>query len=470
MFSLASALFFLQARSVLAEEVEQAGSSVDFSAVPLSVATQGNSGNFGRYDVLRVLANPALLANQPTTWEVGFSDQTMLGFGKNVWGLVGAWAGPSMALGTPGAAVVVSGSTSLVSVEELDVFGAPTGTEVTAGGLQFGGAGMVSWGFASVGLGLRFARASLDGLPDRVSGLDGVLLDAGFAVALGYVEIGASFRGLGLTNAGPEDLDVGVGIPMDFWWFPTSVLGVQVYDITNETCIGGGMEMLLSKYFILRSGAVFQDITTIRGGFTVPVKDFALDYAFLLEPGGSLDHLFAVRYLMGKAERITLKNKWDKLSKARRAKRKGAASPSFVFGAAGATTLAVGAFEPIGGSATDAAVIADLFRNEIVKGQAFSVVEKSNMDKILQEQAFQQTGCTSQECAVKLGKILNVKLLVVGSFGKMLGQYVINVRVIDVETAQAVYSDVLQIDDAKDVAAGVQTLATRLTAAVKKGK
>jgi len=68
---------------------------------------------------------------------------------------------------------------------------------------------------------------------------------------------------------------------------------------------------------------------------------------------------------------------------------------------------------------------------------------------------------------VKLGKILNVKYLVVGSFGKALDQYVLSLRVIDVETAKAVYSDESYGANIQEVRTGITTMASNLTKAVQ---
>jgi TolB-like protein len=133
-------------------------------------------------------------------------------------------------------------------------------------------------------------------------------------------------------------------------------------------------------------------------------------------------------------------------------------------------TMAVSTFDPQGVSATDAAVVSDMLRNQLIKEGAFNLVEKANMDKILGEQAFQQTGCTTSECAVKLGKVLNVKFLVVGSMGKLGDSFVISMRVIDVETAKAVYSDEFDAKGVPEVREGIKAIATRLTEAVKKAK
>jgi curli biogenesis system outer membrane secretion channel CsgG len=129
--------------------------------------------------------------------------------------------------------------------------------------------------------------------------------------------------------------------------------------------------------------------------------------------------------------------------------------------------MAVSQFEAQNVSGGDAAVIADIFRTEVIKGGTFDVVEKANMDKILGEQAFQQTGCTTSDCAVKLGKILNVKYLVVGSFGKLMDAYVLSFRVIEVETAKAIYSDDAQgLVTQREVTAAIKELVRKLTVAV----
>ena len=44
---------------------------------------------------------------------------------------------------------------------------------------------------------------------------------------------------------------------------------------------------------------------------------------------------------------------------------------------------------------------------------------------VLAEQKFQSSGCTEQECAVEMGKLLNVKKMLVGSLSKLLDTYYI---------------------------------------------
>ena len=128
----------------------------------------------------------------------------------------------------------------------------------------------------------------------------------------------------------------------------------------------------------------------------------------------------------------------------------------------GALNIAVSELEPQNVSAGDAAVIADLLRAELVKNGTFNVVEKANMQKILAEQAFQNTGCTSQDCAVKLGKVLNVQRIVVGSFGKLIGTYFVNIRVVNVETGKVVFADSVKAAAIDDIETGLRELSIRM--------
>jgi len=86
--------------------------------------------------------------------------------------------------------------------------------------------------------------------------------------------------------------------------------------------------------------------------------------------------------------------------------------------------------------ATEASIMADFVRSAMVRSGKFRVVDKKNMESILAEQAFQQTGCTSQECAVKLGKLLNVKKMIVGNYGMLGGIRYMSANLVNVETGE----------------------------------
>jgi len=98
--------------------------------------------------------------------------------------------------------------------------------------------------------------------------------------------------------------------------------------------------------------------------------------------------------------------------------------------------LAVMDFKPNNASAGDAATISEFVRSAFVKSGAYPVVDKAGMDRILAEQAFQQTGCTDSDCAVRLGKLLNVRKMVVGNYSVMGTVRFLTASLVDVETGR----------------------------------
>ncbi len=105
------------------------------------------------------------------------------------------------------------------------------------------------------------------------------------------------------------------------------------------------------------------------------------------------------------------------------------------------TNIAVAEFDGKNVSTMDAITVSDLLRTEIVKIGKFNVVDRANMEQLLAEQAFQLTGCTTQECAVKMGKLLNVNKMIVGSVIKLGTLYLINTNMVDVETGEIIQSE-----------------------------
>ncbi|MFP4548277.1 MAG: DUF2380 domain-containing protein [Fidelibacterota bacterium] len=73
---------------------------------------------------------------------------------------------------------------------------------------------------------------------------------------------------------------------------------------------------------------------------------------------------------------------------------------------------------------------------ELFNTGRFSILERSQMEAILEEQGFQQTGCTSAECAVEAGQLLNVEQMITGSVSRIGRIYSVEVRLIDVETSK----------------------------------
>jgi len=99
--------------------------------------------------------------------------------------------------------------------------------------------------------------------------------------------------------------------------------------------------------------------------------------------------------------------------------------------------IAVMDFSTTGGlSNQETVTLGNRLSSMLVKTNTFIVLERGKMEQILQEQGFQQSGCTTTECAVEVGKMLNVQKMVSGSFGKVGRTYTIDLSLVDVKTAQ----------------------------------
>ena len=121
------------------------------------------------------------------------------------------------------------------------------------------------------------------------------------------------------------------------------------------------------------------------------------------------------------------------------------------------------------------ATVSDLLHNNLFNTGKFVVLDRANMDKILKEQAFQKTGCTTTECAVEVGKILNVQEMVVGSVSKLGDKYYINVRLVDVESGKDIKSVMEECSSENELAQACKIAAKKLAgeevpAAVKTGE
>jgi TolB-like protein len=99
--------------------------------------------------------------------------------------------------------------------------------------------------------------------------------------------------------------------------------------------------------------------------------------------------------------------------------------------------IAILDFTNTGGlSKQETITLGNRLRSMLVKTNAFVVLERGQMDDILGEQGFQQTGCTTTECAVEMGRLLNVQKMISGTIGKLGKTYTIDLSLIDVQTAE----------------------------------
>ncbi|MBN1698901.1 MAG: PEGA domain-containing protein [Spirochaetales bacterium] len=114
----------------------------------------------------------------------------------------------------------------------------------------------------------------------------------------------------------------------------------------------------------------------------------------------------------------------------------------------GGIPVAIMDMEPIGILPDKALTVSELLRVEFIKLPVFKVVERKDLLHVLGEQELQLSGLTNAGDAVKFGRMLNVKKILLGSLAKFEGkfvQYVLNIRMVDVETGSVEIAESMDI-------------------------
>ena len=89
-------------------------------------------------------------------------------------------------------------------------------------------------------------------------------------------------------------------------------------------------------------------------------------------------------------------------------------------------------------SKTAIAALTDRLRFELFQTNYFQVIERDIMDEILMEQGFQQSGCTTNECAVEMGKLMNVENIIGGSINKVGNTFSSSIKMINIQEGNIV--------------------------------
>lgn len=98
-------------------------------------------------------------------------------------------------------------------------------------------------------------------------------------------------------------------------------------------------------------------------------------------------------------------------------------------------------FDQTSGSSTLGAMIAEMFTTEIVESDAFKIVEREQLQKVLKEFEVAQSGIIDTTQAQEIGKMLGAAVIVTGAVIKISDQLRIDSRIIEVETGVIVSAD-----------------------------
>lgn len=103
--------------------------------------------------------------------------------------------------------------------------------------------------------------------------------------------------------------------------------------------------------------------------------------------------------------------------------------------------IAVLNFKAEGITESEAAIISDRLRSGFVNLGVFRVLDRGEIESVLNEQVFQQQGLTESERVLKIGHLLNAEFIITGRIRLVKGTFYINTRMINAQTAEIVRSE-----------------------------
>jgi len=116
-------------------------------------------------------------------------------------------------------------------------------------------------------------------------------------------------------------------------------------------------------------------------------------------------------------------------------------------------------FKAINTPAADALVVTEYLRKTLSDLEGIKLVERSFMEAIIKEQKLQLSGCTDNDCAVEVGKILNAKYVITGSYGRLEDYYYINLRLVKIEEGKLLRAAEERITEIKELPEAINRIA-----------
>jgi len=106
--------------------------------------------------------------------------------------------------------------------------------------------------------------------------------------------------------------------------------------------------------------------------------------------------------------------------------------------------------------------IAGMLMTELINGKVFQVIERSEIDRMMSEMAFQVSGAVDVNTAKRIGEILGVDILVFGTVAKF-GQLVeSDIRLIDTQSGRALLADHASSESGIEMRTMVENLARKI--------
>jgi len=91
-------------------------------------------------------------------------------------------------------------------------------------------------------------------------------------------------------------------------------------------------------------------------------------------------------------------------------------------------------------------LVSETFTSALVNSSAFRIIERAQLDKVIKEMEFSQTGFIETSNAVEIGKMLHADAIITGSVALLGKKIQLNARIIDIESAYVISAETRTTD------------------------
>ncbi|MDZ7260822.1 MAG: PEGA domain-containing protein [candidate division KSB1 bacterium] len=106
--------------------------------------------------------------------------------------------------------------------------------------------------------------------------------------------------------------------------------------------------------------------------------------------------------------------------------------------------------------------IAGMLMTNLINGRIFQVVERTEIERMMKEMAFQISGAVDSETAKQIGQVLGVDILVFGSVAKFGTLVETDIRLVDTQSGQALLAEHASSASGQEIRNMVDSLARRI--------
>ncbi len=128
-------------------------------------------------------------------------------------------------------------------------------------------------------------------------------------------------------------------------------------------------------------------------------------------------------------------------------------------------TLAVTDFQPLGVFPEQAQAVSEILRTELVGLPGVRVIERSQLARVIEERSLSVAGMTAGEAA-ELGELTGADYIAVGSLSALGETYTVAVRLVAVESSEAILGETATVGTAAELPWACRNLAVALAKVV----